>query len=406
MNILHVCSYFMDALSYQENHLPSEQAKLGHKVCILTSDRYFPFNDYDATYGNLLGSRFREPENYCFKGVKILRRKPSAEIVKRALILFRFKDLEDVIRHNKIQFVHIHGPTAPAVFQLLLLQARYKLSLVIDCHSDDSNSATNTIANKMYYKFWSATYTLFKSRINKFLPVTDSSKYFLKHHLGIDYKNQSLSPLGARVRTTRQIAQKRRSFLERYNLTECFVIVNSGKWSPGKNIELLLRVAVRLSESTLDKKIVLLLIGSSTEGSFLEEAYIEAESKIMGTNVSFLRLPFLNQADLEEAYCGSDIGIWPGTASNSIQDAMACGVPVFLNKNRVVGHLVQDNFWELESNLSNLCQKIQYLSSDHELLAREKAKTLAFMEQYSWENIAVDTLTLYGNPPKNHWTDK
>src|SRR2546430_6066479 len=57
MRILHVSSWFQPELGYSEYHLPTAQQRLGHIVAVLTSDRFFPFPNYDATVGPVLGAR-------------------------------------------------------------------------------------------------------------------------------------------------------------------------------------------------------------------------------------------------------------------------------------------------------------------------------------------------------------
>ena len=47
MKILHLINYFNDNLEYQENKLINLQKNNGHDVCLITSDRYFPFQNYE-----------------------------------------------------------------------------------------------------------------------------------------------------------------------------------------------------------------------------------------------------------------------------------------------------------------------------------------------------------------------
>ena len=53
MRIVHVNQFYIPGLSYQENILPHEQAKLGHEVWILTSDRLPHPKKYPETRGRL-----------------------------------------------------------------------------------------------------------------------------------------------------------------------------------------------------------------------------------------------------------------------------------------------------------------------------------------------------------------
>ena len=54
MRIVHVNQFFIPGLSYQENILPHEQAKLGHEVWILPSDRLPNPKKYPGSQRRLL----------------------------------------------------------------------------------------------------------------------------------------------------------------------------------------------------------------------------------------------------------------------------------------------------------------------------------------------------------------
>ena len=58
MKIVHLCSYIQPKLGYQEYYLAKEHAKMGHEVIVISSDRYYPFPDYNNTIKKILGNRF------------------------------------------------------------------------------------------------------------------------------------------------------------------------------------------------------------------------------------------------------------------------------------------------------------------------------------------------------------
>ena len=74
MKILHLISYFNDQLNYQENFLTKYQAQQGHTVQILTSDRYYPFQDYQKIYYPILGERIISKRKYMINGVQVIRK--------------------------------------------------------------------------------------------------------------------------------------------------------------------------------------------------------------------------------------------------------------------------------------------------------------------------------------------
>ena len=75
MKILHLINYFNDGLDYQENFLTQHQANDGHNVKVITSDKFYPFVNYNKIYFPLLGKRVIDKKEYNIKKVKILRKK-------------------------------------------------------------------------------------------------------------------------------------------------------------------------------------------------------------------------------------------------------------------------------------------------------------------------------------------
>ena len=58
MKIIQIINYFQHQIGYQEYFLAKEQAEAGHNVTIISSDRYFPFPDYESTVKSILGNRY------------------------------------------------------------------------------------------------------------------------------------------------------------------------------------------------------------------------------------------------------------------------------------------------------------------------------------------------------------
>jgi hypothetical protein len=54
MKIVHISDYFTLKLGYQEAFLAREEVKNKDEVYILTSNRNYPFPNYEETYKNIL----------------------------------------------------------------------------------------------------------------------------------------------------------------------------------------------------------------------------------------------------------------------------------------------------------------------------------------------------------------
>ena len=108
--------YYQENMGYQENWLPYYQKKLGNEVLILTSDKYFPFPNYDINIKPLLGDRYRGESIYKDKGIKVIRKKSLFEITSKSIIWFNAKN---VILDFKPDIIHLHGITNINLFQFI-----------------------------------------------------------------------------------------------------------------------------------------------------------------------------------------------------------------------------------------------------------------------------------------------
>ena len=78
MKIVHVVDYFHPELGYQETFVAREHARMGHEVCVVTSDRYSPFIYKENR--NLLGNRIKKPGMFMERDIKVWRLKTLWEI--------------------------------------------------------------------------------------------------------------------------------------------------------------------------------------------------------------------------------------------------------------------------------------------------------------------------------------
>ena len=88
MRILHLINYFNDNLNYQENNLIKLQNINGHQVTLITSDRYFPFRNYNKNYKKILGKRLVGPKSYFYQGARIIRKRSVLRSKKMLNVFF------------------------------------------------------------------------------------------------------------------------------------------------------------------------------------------------------------------------------------------------------------------------------------------------------------------------------
>ncbi len=331
MKICHIVDYYLDKLTYQETELTKAQAALGHETIVLTSDKYYPFTNYEQNYKKILGARKMKTCSYTNENVSVVRIKSVLEIKKRAIIFINPLKLYRKISKTNPDIIHIHGTTnfnAPTIFLYGLFNRKCKI--FIDCHSDRFNSSVNTKANKINYFAWSIFYKVFNRRISGYMPINQASKRFLLENLPVNIKKIFIVPLGCNV-----ILSDTNKVFDKTSIT----IINSGKQYPDKKITHLIQIAAELSKSNPDIKITLKLIGSAS-GSYEQEIQREIAATTSINNLSIIRKPFLDSSKLLAEYNSADIAVWPGAPSISIQEAMGAGCLMFIPLSETTNQLI------------------------------------------------------------------
>jgi len=148
MKILHIINYFQPQIGYQEVFLAKEQIKQGHDVSVITSDRYYPFVDFDKTYKNLLGDRICGSGFSKMDGIPIYRLKTLGEIKFRVWLL----GLEQKVEELNPDYVHVHAVLANAFRMMKLKKKGMKFKLVADEHIIELDRAKNPAAE--FYNFF------------------------------------------------------------------------------------------------------------------------------------------------------------------------------------------------------------------------------------------------------------
>jgi glycosyltransferase involved in cell wall biosynthesis len=389
MKILHIINYYHEGFGYQENCLSSSQRDLGCDVRIVTSDYYAQFPNYDDTIKHVLGERKKGDGIYQDNGITVIRKKSMFSKCRPGFIIF---SVANVLYDFHPDVVHVHGATNIWMLQLIYYKSKLGFKVFIDSHQDYSvESYSGGVVDRAYYYFWSLYHRwLIKScSISKYLPITKQSSEWLEKRLGVSVDMQELSPLGVDQSIMNYSPDDEIRLREEWGARNKLVIVNAGKQYEEKGIHWIIDIVVMLSMSGVD--VFLVLVGVA------DEVYDKKIDKKL-TNLSkdsWLRLPFQEREELRKIYSASDIGIWPGIPSITIQEAMACGVALLLPDDGIVGHLIDGNGIHIsesdELTVNSLCE----LASSKDLLDQMKKTSIEMADKYSWKRIASDTIELY-----------
>lgn len=395
MKIMHLASYYMKGLGYQENCLPKYQKQVlngdNDDVVFYTSERSFPFADFDKTYGKLLGARVGSAGTEFESDVKIIRRKPFFESVSRCFCLFSPLDLYRVIKREEVDVIHLHGATNINAIFLVLIGFFINIKIFIDCHGDAGNSKITSKLNRFYYFFFKAFYRLFDRRIECFLPVAKSCQEYLYDCLGVPEHRCQLTPLcfdheymffdgGLEI-------AKRESLGKGSNTT---FLGYFGKLSPEKNVLESLDIFARAKQRLPQENLHFLVVGEGDE-QYKSELVEFIAANALKDCVTFL--PMQDREGLRGYLSLCKAAFWIGSPSNCIQEAMGCKTVPFLTLSTVTERLIIDDRQNISAKDCALAsEKVCAVIQDADIDSRIESYAL---ENYTWRSSALDHIKIY-----------
>ena len=389
MKILHITNYYQEGFGYQENCLTASQKKLGHDVRIITSDYYFPFPNYDDTMKLFLGNRKKGNGTFKDKDLVLIRKKSMLSNSRPGFIYFSIA--QEVLDFYP-DIVHVYGATNTWLPQLVNVQKKVKFKLFIDVHQDFSvENYSGGLFDNAFYFLWRLYHKrlVINNNVNKYLPITEQSSSWLEQRLGVPLDMHKISPLGVDL-SMLSFTSKGLKLRKEWGAKDKLVIVNAGKQYKEKRIHWIIKMVLLLSECNID---VFLVLAGSADASY--DVLINKELSKLSKS-SWIRLPFQNREELQKIYSASDVGIWPGIPSNTIQEAMACGVALILPNDNIVGQLIEGNGYHIPKSNKLMVEYLCKLANSKELLEKMKLTSIKLAKnKYSSDKIAFDLVELY-----------
>ena len=101
LKIVHICPYFQPELGYEEYYTAYFQAKMGHDVYVITSDRLFPFRNIEKMLeqvGAKNTSRKRRKGFQVVDGIKVYRQPVIIESLYDFILIKGLKKVLNKIR--------------------------------------------------------------------------------------------------------------------------------------------------------------------------------------------------------------------------------------------------------------------------------------------------------------------
>ena len=322
LRIVHVVDYLMPTMGYQESLLPKWNAKHGHDVHIVTSDRYAPISHYEDTWGQMLGPRIRGVGTEQFEGVTVHRLPTTIEWGMRPWLNGLIKTAEGL----SPDVIFCHGTASPSAFRLARRAKRSGTPLFMDNHMTYVFQNRSPLGRVYYSALKALSQLLLAGNVNRFLGVADECCRFLETEQGIAPEAIESLPLGVDTglfRPDEPAGQARRSALG--IPSQATVVLQTGKLEAGKGAHLLTKAMAEVVARTPD--LWLVFVGSGSP-DYVEE--VRAPIARAGASDRMVITPFVPVSQLSEVYSMGDICVYPAGESLSCLEAAACGRPVIM----------------------------------------------------------------------------
>jgi glycosyltransferase involved in cell wall biosynthesis len=393
MIIVHLIDHFQPKVGYQETFLAKENIVAGHDVYVVTSDKLYPFPNYDRTYKKILGSR-KTKSGYFIEYDTCVVRLQSVEIPFTHLVFLR--NLSTVLRRIKPHLVICHGMYGLTPFMVALLKDKLKFKLIYDTHSGHFNTDFKKSFLKRIYLFLYqriAVPTILKNK-DAIFAVGDDEQSFLCENYKIGKKDVPVIRLGVDINKFKFSNSKRVKIRKLLQIKRNqILLICTGKITENKDVDILIKAV----ESIPDHNIKLLIVGNGDK-----DYMINLKSRINSKGDIFFKDMVIND-DLPSYYSAADIGIWPGDTTITIPEAISTGLPAILPS--WMGNKYLDKSGGVlkfpRGNAKDLSEKIRKLAYNNSLRKKMGTNSRKFAKKnLSWRIIAGKVLFLINNNDK------
>jgi len=391
MKIVHVINYFQHQLGYQEFFLAREHARMGHDVTVLTSDRYFPFADYENTISPILGKRKIKRGTEKIHNFNVVRL-PVLFEQKGVRILLR--GLKKELSRIKPDIVITHGEYTFNTLLTVLYKKKNKYRLVIDCHSirldkksrkgffSKIRDLKSVIFKSIFIKF------IWNRRDVKWVAVADKCAHLMVNECKFPQEEINIIPLGSDIDRFKPDPETRKKLRKVHGINEDdIVILYTGKINLDKDPALILESSKDLIQKY---KLIYFFIGN------IADDYRNRFEEIGGPlGACVKQINAVPNSELPQYYALADIAAWPKQASMSMIDAMASELPIIVCDYLTERLKNRNGIGIKEGNLIELRQAIQTLAEDPDLRNSmgKRGRELAERE-LDWKGISQKFIDL------------
>ena len=313
----------MPDLGYQDFLLPKKLQEDGNRTVIITSDRYTPIDNYESTWGKIMGPRIQSNGDFKIDGLLVKRLSPVFELQRRILL----KGLYGHLKKLKPEYIFVHNILSMNIPIALAYAKKYKVPIFVDSHLTFTSSKT-TIAGRLYYWLIRKYYQKNQSNFSGFFGVAKECLDHMEQFIGIKKEISELLPIGIDEKVFKFNNDHRKKVRAEFNIKEDeILIMQTGKLSQEKGVQLIPEILKNLDINLL-KKIRILFVGDG-DTKFLNEVLHKPLKKM--NFQSYEVIGFVDYKSLPKYYCAADFVLYPLASSLSALEAAACRSVVFMS---------------------------------------------------------------------------
>lgn len=314
MKIAIVCDYFQADIGYAKIKVAQELQKLKHDVTVVTSDRYFPFHNYEQTMKPLLGERVQKVGKKKEQEVSVIRLPTYLELFTRVF----YTDLERSLRYLKPDVVIVFGISTYSAYKVALLKRVLGFKIVLaDSHLISEFLHGNQLLKKIMYGVFR---TFFAKVINesadKIVALQPGTQKVISNIYGLQKKSYVIDN-GTDCTLFVFNLKNRKKIRKKLDInTNDTVLIYTGKIIREKGIDVLIQAFHNLAAHHTDLKC--LVVGNGSKD------YLALCKKIAGKYQNrVIFIPAVDQKLLSAYYSAADLAIWPKQESLAMNDAAA-----------------------------------------------------------------------------------
>lgn len=398
MRIAHVIDHFQPQMGYQEVYLAREQARLGHEVVVVTSNRLAHVAEHLP--GGRIVPAGRSEE---IPGVQVVRL-PVAVETPTVYAYVWMPRLPAVLRELAPDLVHCHNVFSWTAVQVGWAKRSLGFGLVYDNHMAAFNTYwpfeprwRRTVKQLVYPALGRLMSPIVLRAADALTALGEPERDFVVQlfgarclpvpivRLGADSEQFRFRPEGrARVRSEKG-----------YQAAEV-VLGHSGAVRPSKGVDVLIRAAGTLLEQDVPVRV---LVTGKGEPDYL--AHLEEVARQVGLGDRLGLQGFVPVEDLPDYLSAMDIGVWPGDMSITVIEAMAVGLPVVARRSAYTEAVIECHGAGAlfdGSDPARAARAILPLARDQALRSSRGTQARQAVEEHlNWTSIARQFLDLYAD---------